>query len=470
MIMMPTLKIFVSYCHADKRALAGFAPFQKTLEREGLITIWTDEKIQQGALWRKQIEKGLQEARIAILFISENFLASDFIWRHELPPLLSACEQGRLTILPVFVSPSTVAQTEVPFTHPETGQSVSIKLTEFQGFTTANTPLMKLTMVQRQEIFVKLAAQIRVLAQQTPPVPLLGDQVISDSSGQNGHSLGELPQQQSRNRTDKKNKRYEKLQKAVATAIGSSSTFMDRLDKAILELGGDSAGRSGSSDRAVRLTMQLMNLNFDTGKSILLNIFDQLNDVDAVAAAAIQKASRLLIPWLYVAGQNMDIGLWEQGVLGRVCAVPAGLSSFAEIVFAGIENRAVMWKEISDPDCFPRGLYNVDFKQPEGGPQESTERDLRDDLFKTVKPPDDVAFIPVAQKDEAIARRIEYLFGRGTRVYLISWMPTGDAGLRYLEQIKRIQARYPVLAIITLDTRLMGEHQTLFDEIRLLLL
>jgi hypothetical protein len=54
--------------------------------------------LRAGDKWKREIEKALQRATAAVLLVSADFLASDFITDNELPPLLkNAEEQGRVS-------------------------------------------------------------------------------------------------------------------------------------------------------------------------------------------------------------------------------------------------------------------------------------------------------------------------------------------------------------------------------------
>src|SRR4029453_10313927 len=62
-------------------------------------------------VWRAEIQHGLDRACIAILLVSANFFASDFIDAVELPALLQAAQEGGVKILPVIIGPSRFERT-----------------------------------------------------------------------------------------------------------------------------------------------------------------------------------------------------------------------------------------------------------------------------------------------------------------------------------------------------------------------
>ena len=76
----------------------------KPLQRQG-VEVWDDTQLKPGEPWRKEIRTALAATKVAILLISADFLASDFIVTDELPPLLIAAAEGGATILPVIISP-----------------------------------------------------------------------------------------------------------------------------------------------------------------------------------------------------------------------------------------------------------------------------------------------------------------------------------------------------------------------------
>ncbi len=87
-------KVFISYSHHDAVMLARLQVHLKRLERDGLVTRWDDTDIRIGERWREKIRQAIGAAKIAILLVSPDFLASDFIAKDELPPLLLAAEKS----------------------------------------------------------------------------------------------------------------------------------------------------------------------------------------------------------------------------------------------------------------------------------------------------------------------------------------------------------------------------------------
>src|SRR3954469_23909967 len=99
-------KVFISYSHADKEWLDRLRRHLKPLVREGNLDCWGDTHIRPGDDWKQEIQNALDTAQVAVLLISADFFASDFIDETELPPLLAAAQAEGARILPVIISAS----------------------------------------------------------------------------------------------------------------------------------------------------------------------------------------------------------------------------------------------------------------------------------------------------------------------------------------------------------------------------
>ena len=101
-------KIFISYSHKDAAYQLRLRTHLTPFERKGMLRCWADTKIQAGDVWQKEIKHALEETIVAIILISADFLASDFIANNELPPLLDAYENEGVKIIPILLKPCAI--------------------------------------------------------------------------------------------------------------------------------------------------------------------------------------------------------------------------------------------------------------------------------------------------------------------------------------------------------------------------
>ena len=133
--------IFVSYSHADEKWRKEFEIISKPLSRLERIKFRSDRNLKAGE-WEPQLESAMKEAVAALLLVSPNFLASDFIVEKELPYLMEAHEKRELMIFGMLLEPCDYKR------FPE--------ITRFQAMTTGNLePMSKLREWQWKEAMLQ---------------------------------------------------------------------------------------------------------------------------------------------------------------------------------------------------------------------------------------------------------------------------------------------------------------------------
>lgn len=141
--------IFISYSHQDSMYLDRLKVHLKPLEKKGLILLWDDTKIKASDLWREEISKAIAQSTVAVLLISADFLASDFIVDNELPPLLKKAKLEGAKILPVILKQS--------------GFERNNDLSQFQALNSPNSPVIGMGENEREKLWNDLAEIIHEL-------------------------------------------------------------------------------------------------------------------------------------------------------------------------------------------------------------------------------------------------------------------------------------------------------------------
>jgi hypothetical protein len=153
------IHVFVSYSHKDQRWVDRLQTHLKPLGHDYDVNYWDDSKIRPGADWRAEIRAEVDRANVAVLVISADYLASEFIRQDELPPLLKAAEDEGALILPLIVSPSLFMRQP--------------KLARFQAINDPTAPLISATPGEQEDAFVKIAEAIleKAIARRKPEEP-----------------------------------------------------------------------------------------------------------------------------------------------------------------------------------------------------------------------------------------------------------------------------------------------------------
>jgi len=80
---MATPRVFISYSRADRKWLERLQVHLRPLIRTSIADVWDDGRIQAGDAWRVEIRKAIEAATVAVLLVSADFLASDFVESEE---------------------------------------------------------------------------------------------------------------------------------------------------------------------------------------------------------------------------------------------------------------------------------------------------------------------------------------------------------------------------------------------------
>lgn len=141
--------VFVSYSRIDKNFLDELLVHLRPLEHAGLVDAWSDQRIKASQMWKQEIQAALGRAQVAILMISPDFLASDFIVNNELPPILAGARSGSISILPVILRPCRFVR------DPHLGA--------YQAINDPWRPLASLQRWERDAVFDRIAHEIEQL-------------------------------------------------------------------------------------------------------------------------------------------------------------------------------------------------------------------------------------------------------------------------------------------------------------------
>jgi formylglycine-generating enzyme required for sulfatase activity len=113
---------------------------------------WDDSRIQPGDIWLDEIEQALARAQVALLLVSPDFLASDFIRRKELPCLFEAAQNDGLIILWVPLLPCSWKRFR--------------QIEQYQAVIPVNPTLAEMGVVERDRAMVGITDHIHDLFEQ----------------------------------------------------------------------------------------------------------------------------------------------------------------------------------------------------------------------------------------------------------------------------------------------------------------
>jgi internalin A len=96
---MPPDLVFISYSHEDTKWREELEKHLKPYLRASSIKSWSDKQISSGTEWLTEIKAARTNTKVAVLLVTPDFIASDFVHEYELGPFLKEAKQGGVRIL-----------------------------------------------------------------------------------------------------------------------------------------------------------------------------------------------------------------------------------------------------------------------------------------------------------------------------------------------------------------------------------
>jgi formylglycine-generating enzyme required for sulfatase activity len=192
-------ELFISYSRKDRAFLERFWTHLSPLETLYGLQRWDDSRIQPGDIWLDEIEQALARAQVALLLVSPDFLASDFIRRKELPCLFEAAQNDGLKILWVPLLPCSWKRFR--------------QIEQYQAVIPVNPTLAEMGAVERDRAMVGITDHIHDLFEQIQAERLAAEQEAAEAEAlARQQEEARLIAEQEANRQAAETARLERLQ------------------------------------------------------------------------------------------------------------------------------------------------------------------------------------------------------------------------------------------------------------------
>lgn len=121
------IRAFISYSHADEKALERLHKHLAVLQREDLLAAWYDHAILPGENLGQTINAELDRSDLFLALLSPDYLASKYCYEKEFQHALDLAKEGRLRIVAIVVEPCDWLSTQFSqlMALPKDGKPVS---------------------------------------------------------------------------------------------------------------------------------------------------------------------------------------------------------------------------------------------------------------------------------------------------------------------------------------------------------
>ncbi len=142
------IEIFFSYHPKDSTERNELAIHLKPMKREGLITDWYAANTEAGVEEKKEAKQHLDTARVILMLVSPDFLASDYHYDVEMARALERHKAGEARVIPIILK-----------------DTEGWNKTEFKDLLSLPRDRKPVNKHNRDEAFANIAREIRIVAE-----------------------------------------------------------------------------------------------------------------------------------------------------------------------------------------------------------------------------------------------------------------------------------------------------------------
>src|SRR5882724_4531709 len=177
---MEPVNIFVSYSHIDKRLRRKLENHLSSLKYQGVIKTWYDGIIKPGDEWDKAVQDNLEAAKIILLLISDDFMASRYIREVEIKRALERHDAGEARVIPIILRKCIWQIEEFSKLEalPEEGKAVTSWPNRDNAFTNVAEGIHRIV----ESMFAETTAGLQSTAGAVTPKPDRAGTIVEESA------------------------------------------------------------------------------------------------------------------------------------------------------------------------------------------------------------------------------------------------------------------------------------------------
>lgn len=160
------VKVFVSYSHSDSEWAERLRAHLHVANSKGLMEYWSVNSIESGSVWKQHIESAIKTAKVIVILVSPDFIASVFSADFELPLIEEAVKDGAL-VIPILIR--------------QVAQDATKGIEKYQFIN--NKPLSTLSPGNQEELLINVARKINNIIIEHKKKRSFSEKILSSAIG-----------------------------------------------------------------------------------------------------------------------------------------------------------------------------------------------------------------------------------------------------------------------------------------------